>query len=713
MITAELLNTLAWSLVHFLWQGAAIAALAAALFFVFRAPATRYLIGIGALAAMLASFVITFTILSGPQNPSDRLASARAPAAALASPAREAIVTRVAMLEESRAATSSSDSFLWVARAWLAGVFVLALRIALGLLVLEHLRRRNLLALPRPLVARFEALQARLGLHRDVRYRECRLVPVPAVIGFFRPIVLLPMRALTGLSPEQLDAVIAHELAHIKRFDVAVNFFQVVAETLFFFHPAVWWLNKRIRADREDCCDDVAVASSGTRVSYARALATMEDWRGLPNLAMAATGSPIAARVARLLGVRQNATAARTAGVVTASLVLTVAVVAGAVSFGVAQPAQAQSRTETNTESDVAPPAPEAPPVALPPAPNPPPPPVKAPKAAEPKTPKPPVPVSPATPADVATPATPAAPAARARATAPAAVTAPSAAPSADSYISTMTTVIKHELEAEDLVALKVHDVSPEFVIEMRNIDVNIDTNEIIAMKVQGVTQEYAREMRGTGFQADADQLIAMKVHGVTPAYVQGLRDLKLEFDTDEMIAMKVHNVTPEYVKGLGSLGLHPNTGDIIGFKVFDVQPEFVREIRSLGYEVDADKIIAMKSQGLTSDYVKKMRALGFKPDDDEIVAMKVHNVSPEYVSEIRGAGFQPNTDEIIAMKVHGVTAAYAKTLADAGFKADVEELIQAKAMGIDEAFIEKAKKHGFKDLNIEKLVALKNADII
>src|ERR1700741_4877009 len=231
MITSDLLNTLAWSLLHFLWQGAAIAALAAAFMFVFRAPATRYLIGIGALALMLASFGITFALLSGPRIADDSMSSgptsARAPAAALASP-QDAIAFPDPMFSESQAATSS-DNFLWVARGWLAGGFVLALRIPLGLLVLELLRRRNLIALPPALVARFEALQARLGLHRAIRYCECRLVPVPAVIGFFRPIVLLPLRALTGLSPEQLEAVIAHELGHIKRFDIAVNFFQVVA----------------------------------------------------------------------------------------------------------------------------------------------------------------------------------------------------------------------------------------------------------------------------------------------------------------------------------------------------------------------------------------------------------------------------------------------------------------------------------------------------
>jgi beta-lactamase regulating signal transducer with metallopeptidase domain len=144
-------------------------------------------------------------------------------------------------------------------------VCLLALRVACGLLLLEHLRRRGLSALPVEIVERCLALQRRLGISRVVRYCECRLITVPSVIGFLRPIVLLPMRALTGLSAEQLEAVIAHELGHIKRFDVAVNLFQVVAETLFFFHPAVWWLNKRIRAYREECCDDVAISSCGRR----------------------------------------------------------------------------------------------------------------------------------------------------------------------------------------------------------------------------------------------------------------------------------------------------------------------------------------------------------------------------------------------------------------------------------------------------------------
>ena len=338
------MRALTWSLLHFLWQGAAIAALAAAVMSLFRASTTRYLIGIGALALMFMSFGVTFTLLSeapardltggmtlemtmvADYSPGNADVARTSPSPAFVAPSVD------------RPATPARD-FAWVARGWLAGVCLLALRIAFGLLLLEQLRRRNLSALPVEIVERCRALQQRLGISRVVRYCECRLVTVPSVIGFFRPIVLLPMRALTGLSTEQLEAVIAHELGHVKRFDVAVNFFQVIAETLFFFHPAVWWLNKRIRADREDCCDDVAIAACGRNVSYARALATMEEWRDAPEFAMAATGSDVASRGRAAAGYQRAKSGARSAGVFTASLVLMAALMAGAVSIGIANPA--------------------------------------------------------------------------------------------------------------------------------------------------------------------------------------------------------------------------------------------------------------------------------------------------------------------------------------------------------------------------------------
>ena len=178
-MTPTLMQTLAWSLLHFLWQGAAIAAFAAALMYVFCRPATRYLIGVSALGLMLLSFAVTFSLLSRVDELPAAATAAGAPAAALVPPTGT-LAPSAMPWTGTQAATDSTSAmdFAWVARGWLVGVFVLALRIAFGLFVLEQLRRRNLVALPDSLVARFHALQARLGIRRGIRYAQCGLVNV-------------------------------------------------------------------------------------------------------------------------------------------------------------------------------------------------------------------------------------------------------------------------------------------------------------------------------------------------------------------------------------------------------------------------------------------------------------------------------------------------------------------------------------------------------
>src|SRR4030095_13888079 len=116
-------------------------------------------------------------------------------------------------------------------------------------------------------------------LFRSVHVVESIAVEVPTVIGWMRPVILLPVAAVAALTPAQVEAILAHELAHIRRHDYAVNLLQTTAETLLFYHPAVWWISKRIRAEREHCCDDVAVRVCGDAVSYAHALAELEAWR--------------------------------------------------------------------------------------------------------------------------------------------------------------------------------------------------------------------------------------------------------------------------------------------------------------------------------------------------------------------------------------------------------------------------------------------------
>ncbi len=538
------MRALAWTLLHFLWQGAAIAALAAALMSLFRESSTRYLIGIGALALMFASFGVTFALLSTPPAGGDGLAAYSTPISADVAPAA---VTRFVADASPALSTTSERDFAWVARGWLVGVCLLALRIAFGLLLLEQLRRRNLSDLPVEIIERCRALQRRLGISRVVRYCECRLVNVPSVIGFFHPVVLLPLRALTGLSPEQLEAVIAHELGHVKRFDVAVNFVQVIAETVFFFHPAVWWLNKRIRADREDCCDDVAIAACGRRVIYARALATMADWRDTPELAMAATGGAVASRVARLLGMQRNY-GARSAGVITASLVLAMALTAGAASIGFAQPPIAP----LVTQADV--PAAPAPPVA-------------------------PVPVPVATPAP-----------------------APAAKPSAHAYprvaANPKPTATAKPAEESTSSGTSAKSSGVSYIDQMKAAGFDdLDVDQLIAFKVHGVTPEYVAQIRALGFKPDADEIIGMKVQDITPEFVKSMREMGINPDADEIIALKVHDITPEYRRAMEAAGYKLDAEDLIAAKVMDVTPEFIQSVQAHGFKnLSMDQLIQLKN---------------------------------------------------------------------------------------------------------------------
>jgi len=167
---------------------------------------------------------------------------------------------------------------------------------------------------------------------------ESAVVQVPAVIGWLRPVVLLPASALTGLSPLQLDALLAHELAHVRRGDYLVNLLQTVIETLLFYHPAVWWVSARVRQEREHCCDDLAVTVCGDAMVYARALVGMEGLRVPPRaFAPAAAGGSLLHRVRRLVAPGTPEIFPRwAAGIVMVALSLSVA--AGAAFAGVAAP---------------------------------------------------------------------------------------------------------------------------------------------------------------------------------------------------------------------------------------------------------------------------------------------------------------------------------------------------------------------------------------
>lgn len=339
LFISPLVHRLGWALLHSLWQGAAVAGVVAMiLWFLSRASSsTRYLIAVTGLLLSLALPAATFYLQSIPtQGIARPTVIAQVPPQSALSPAssERGAVPSTPRSSAAKIPVTSGDPYLspivrapsgstqpsffaqvaalagrlepafpWVVSAWVFGVLGLSLWHLGGWIAAQRLKSLGI----RPADAAAHTLLARLArrmnLRRPIRLMQSVLVETPLVLGWLRPVILVPSCVLSGLSPAQLEAILAHELAHIRRHDYLVNLLQVLIETLLFYHPAIWWLSRQVRREREHCCDDLAVQVCGDRLTYATALAAIEEARQPDaSLAMAAGGGVLVSRIRRLLG---------------------------------------------------------------------------------------------------------------------------------------------------------------------------------------------------------------------------------------------------------------------------------------------------------------------------------------------------------------------------------------------------------------------------
>lgn len=311
------IEAIGWALLQFVWQGAALGIITAAALAALRRSAAdiRYVVAAVGLALMLTLPVVTAVQRwQGMQGvPRDSAAGevTRHPVPSTVSWI-DAVRPAAADARERPAMSSRPDLLAEMVlpalvAIWLLGVVVLSLRLMTSWVRVQRLKTHHV----SPVHPRWQSMASRLArqLHitRAIVMLESERVDVPTVAGWLKPVVLLPVSALSGLAPEQLEAILAHELAHVRRHDYLVNLLQTLVETLLFYHPAVWWLSRRIRIEREHCCDDLAVSLCGDPIIYANALADLEALRGPGpeggrRLAMAADGGSLLHRVRRLLG---------------------------------------------------------------------------------------------------------------------------------------------------------------------------------------------------------------------------------------------------------------------------------------------------------------------------------------------------------------------------------------------------------------------------
>lgn len=325
LLATPVMQTLGLTLVHFLWQGTLVALVVAVLLYALRdsSASIRYVIGCTGLAVMMILPIVAFTYLAPNVKPvysftdtaqppldTNTTSSAQTARATNAEPLEDS--SGVAKVQTPHISNSARVTFNlksfnlylpWLVALWLVGVLVLSLRLIGGLWLARQLRTRATKPVSEMLESTLRDLASKLNIAKNVRLRESLAVKVPVIIGWLRPVILLPSSAITGLSVKQLELILAHELAHIHRHDYPVNLLQKIAETLLFYHPAVWWLSGAIRQERENCCDDLAIAlCNGDKLSYAKTLSMLDSMRPSNEIALAADGGSLLRRIQRLAG---------------------------------------------------------------------------------------------------------------------------------------------------------------------------------------------------------------------------------------------------------------------------------------------------------------------------------------------------------------------------------------------------------------------------
>ncbi len=290
---------LGWMVIHSLWQATLIALISGVLMLFLRKKAAkiRYIVANVALACVLAASAVTFCMYFDFSNDEGKLTF---------TPALESGVFDVQNQESTLAQTLitqatptlnpqptnaiSVEGFKdyfnrnlpLILVFWVLGVALFMLRLLGGLSYIYYLKNRMNFPADEYWMDLIQDLSERAGLKKGVELVESAMVRTPMVVGFLKPMILFPMGVINRLSPEEVEAILAHELAHVLRNDYVFNILQSVVEALFYFHPAVWWMSAQISNERESACDDIAINLIKNKMNYARALVAIQEMAYFP-----------------------------------------------------------------------------------------------------------------------------------------------------------------------------------------------------------------------------------------------------------------------------------------------------------------------------------------------------------------------------------------------------------------------------------------------
>ena len=304
LFSQEFQYAMGWTVLHSLWQATLIAILSGVVMIVLRKKTaqTRYIVHNFALYGVLLAAMVTFSFYYN----SNKTTKQAEPIAKIATPAPAPKPTTkfsfetpeslkitieagdlqpiVAEKEATPAPLSIEGmkayfdaNIYFVVMVWLLGVGLFILKLLGGISYVYYLRNQHNFPVDEYWFEMVEDLSKRVNIQKNIALVESALVRSPVVVGYLKPMILFPIGAINRLNAEEVEAILAHEIAHVMRHDYVFNIIQSVIEALFYFNPAVWWISANIRAERENCCDDVAIQLCGNSMAYAKSLVVVQE----------------------------------------------------------------------------------------------------------------------------------------------------------------------------------------------------------------------------------------------------------------------------------------------------------------------------------------------------------------------------------------------------------------------------------------------------
>ena len=552
-MTGPLVQAIGWALLHLLWQGVLVAAILTATLALLRRQSAnaRYIASCGALLLVVALGVATAYRMYEPAI--TNVETGFSPSLVGLKPDSTLIDT------QAPAATFSFLSFISahlteIVAIWLVGVVILSARLIFGWIGARRLARRGTQPAGEQWQRSLWRIASTLRLWRPIDLLESAAVEVPTVIGWLRPVILLPIASLSGLSAQQIEMVLAHELAHIRRHDFMVNLMQSVVETLLFYHPAVWWISQRIRVEREHCCDDLAVAVFGDPLQYARALTRFEELRlAAAQNVVAANGGSLLTRIRRLVVARAESANWSSRWAAGAALITVVAAILAAPALPVFANHEEQQAP--------APAAAKAPKIKC-----------DVPKDCD-KTSKTEVNVNADAETDVDT--------------------------DTDTDTDTETDM---EESSDDPMPAPAPMATPMVMVAPR---------VAVAPPVPEVPEVRRRHRHiGEGGKLTVDDLIALRTAGVTPKYIEDMRGAGIgELSLDDLVQMRMQGVTPDYIKAMAAAGYtHLSARDLTEMRAMGVSPQFIKSLADAGYtNLSVKELVNLRASGVDAEFIREL----------------------------------------------------------------------------------------------------------